>query len=82
LVAILEPEELEWLLALILGHFEESVQVAIPLCCIAVVNVWHKGDDADDGALAILRISLLLENLVQLRLDICLVKQVISECSD
>jgi len=82
LVTILEPEELKWLLALILGHFEESVQVAIPLCCIAVVNVWYKGDDADDGALAILRISFLLENLVQLRLDVCLVEQVIGKCSD
>ena len=57
-----------------LGYFKNLVQVSIPICGVAVIDVGQEGDDTDNDAFAFIIKCLLFDQLMNIWLDVSFVK--------
>jgi hypothetical protein len=79
LVSGLEPEESKRLLSVLLCDLHYHVQVLLPLRRVGLVDVGQERHDANGCAFALTIIDSLIKQFPQVRLDVSLVKQVVSD---
>ena len=82
LVTGLQPEPLEWVTPVLLRGGGDSLQVALSLSSIRVVNVRKEVDEADNLTFALLVINALLDQLVHLGFDVSFLSELGAEVSD
>ena len=82
LVTGLQPEPFEWVTPVLLRGGGDSLQVALSLSSIRVVNVRKEVDEADNLTFALLVINALLDQLVHLGFDVSFLSELGAEVSD
>lgn len=84
MITRLNPHEDEWLAPLGLGNLQHTLQVLVSLFSIALVDIRQESEHADDctSILAFVIVYFLLKQLMNIWLDVSLVKEFICERSD